>query len=473
MENIDDNKNLIKKRSIKIKWFISFEVVFLILLVGALYLYQQRPIIQGFDSQKTKKISENKKAVQVKIDPEELAAKKEQEKLKKEEQERKDLIAKADRLTLGYDYDGAINLIKSYQGRDGGYEVYPVLKDVIAGYEAQKKSLVLYGGSYTSITQINHIFFHSLIADTSRAFDNDYKTKGYNMYMATVSEFKKIIQKLYKDGYVLVNMHDIVKQVKAKNGTMKFVAQKIYLPKGKKPFVLSQDDVSYYSYMNGDGFASRIVIGSDGKPTCEMKMSDGSVTTGAFDMVPIIDEFVEKHPDFSFKGAKGLLALTGYEGILGYRTNNPKSKTYEKDKEAVKKVAEVLKAEGWEFGSHSWGHKNHELITAKLLQRDVKRWAKEVEPLIGPTDIYIFPFGVDIETTLGLYKSEKYKILKDNGFDIFLGVYKDPWMQIWNNYVRMTRRPIDGQALLQFPKRLKDLFNVKNIIDPDRPKKDW
>lgn len=38
-------------------------------------------------------------------------------------------------------------------------------------------------------------------------------------------------------------------------------------------------------------------------------------------MVPLIDRFVEKHPDFSYRGAKGILALTGYNGILGYRTD--------------------------------------------------------------------------------------------------------------------------------------------------------
>ena len=37
------------------------------------------------------------------------------------------------------------------------------------------------------------------------------------------------------------------------------------LPEGKKPFVMSQDDVCYYEYMDGDGFASRMIIGEDGK----------------------------------------------------------------------------------------------------------------------------------------------------------------------------------------------------------------
>mgnify|MGYP000718429092 FL=1 len=34
-------------------------------------------------------------------------------------------------------------------------------------------------------------------------------------------------------------------------------------------------------------------------------------------MVPLIDRFVEEHPDFSYRGAKGIVALTGYNGILG------------------------------------------------------------------------------------------------------------------------------------------------------------
>ena len=50
------------------------------------------------------------------------------------------------------------------------------------------------------------------------------------------------------------------------------------LPPGKIPFVMSQDDLCYYPYMSGDGFADRIVIGEDGKPTCQMVLDDGTVT---------------------------------------------------------------------------------------------------------------------------------------------------------------------------------------------------
>lgn len=411
--------------------------------------------------------------VEPELTPEEQEAIKEQERLKKEDQDRKDLIIKADKLAAGYDYDAAIELIKGYEGTEGGYTVYTSLISAIAGYEATKSTLVLYGGSYDSVTQFNHIFFHSLIADNSKAFDGDSRQAGYNMYMTTISEFKKIMQKMYDDGYILISIHDIAKQVTAEDGTLKFTAQKIYLPQGKKPFVLSQDDVNYYEYMVGDGFASRFVIGEDGKPTLEMDLADGTKVIGSYDMVPIVDDFVEEHPDFSYRGAKGIIAETGYEGTLGYRTDDPTSPTYEADKETVKKIVEACKADGWEFASHSWGHRNMQDATFSLLKTDTNRWLKEVGSLVGPTDIYIYPYGVDIETTMGLYSSDKYQILKEKGFNYFCGVYSSPWMHIKNDYVRMTRRPLDGQAMLQFRERVVDLFDPKLILDPERPERDW
>ena len=48
---------------------------------------------------------------------------------------------------------------------------------------------------------------------------------------------------------------------------------------------------------------------------------DGSVSVGDYDLVPLLDAFVEAHPDFSYHGRKGVLAMTGYEGVLGYRTD--------------------------------------------------------------------------------------------------------------------------------------------------------
>ena len=480
-----------KGKSARMIRIIILEVVVILVLLGSFRIYlnmkeDNKPGTKNSEDQSSEedsKDSEDKEGEapsgdedasdEEELTPEELAAQKEQERLQKELEDRQELVNQADRLALGYNYEEGIKLLKDYQSADGNYQNYPELSDAVSRLEAEKASLKQLGGSYDSVTKINHIFFHSLVADNSKAFDGDYDSRGYNMYMATVSEFEKIIQKMYEDGYVLVNISDLTKKVKADDGSTKYVEGDIYLREGKKPFVISVDDVSYYEYMDQDGFASRIVLDDKGLPTCEMINEDGTVTTGAFDVVPVLDAFVREHPDFSYRGAKGLLALTGYEGILGYRTNDQESPTYEEDVKQVKEVVKALKADGWEIGSHSWGHKNLKEIDLAFLKRDTNRWLAEVAPLIGGSDVLVFPYGVDFETTLGHYSSDKFHFLKDSGFNVFLGVYSKPWMHIKDDYVRMTRRPIDGQALIEFPERLTDLFNPKDILDPDRPERDW
>ncbi len=383
----------------------------------------------------------------------------------KQEEKAKKILAQADLYAMQYDYDKAIKLIQDFEN----YSQVKILTDAIAGYENTKSTLKPLG-AYDSADQISHIFVHILVADTSKAFDGDYKQKGYNYYMTTISEFNEMLQQLYDQGYVLVKIHDVASKVKNDDGTETFKAGDIMLPPDKKPIVISQDDVNYYEYMTGDGFARRIVLDKENNPTTEMVMEDGSVSIGDYDMVPLIEKFVKEHPDFSYRGAKGIVALTGYEGALGYRTNDSSSPTYEEDKKTVKNIVEVMKEKGWEFASHSYGHRDMGKATYKFTVKDTDRWEKEVGSLIGPTDIYIFPYGIDIETTMGHYSSDKFEYLKKSGFDYFCGVFKSPWIQVQKDYVRMTRRPVDGQAMLEFPDRLKDLFDLSTIIDSARPK---
>jgi hypothetical protein len=374
------------------------------------------------------------------------------------------VIKQADALALGYDYEEAISLLQSFTEQFGPNDD---ITKTLSGYHLEKERLVPLG-AYDSINQISHVFFHSLIADTAKAFDGDYDSNGYNYYMTTVAEFKEMMTEMYHAGYVLVSIHDVARKETVADGTTQFVPGDIMLPPDKKPFVLSQDDVNYYKYMDGDGFASKIVIDENGRPTTEMIHHDGTTSFGDYDLVPVLESFIAEHPDFSYKGARGILAVTGYEGVLGYRTQDSHSPTYEQDKASVKEVVKVLKEWGWEFSSHSYGHRDMNKYDYSFLVNDTNSWKEEVGTLIGPTDIYIFPFGSDIEDHQ-VYDSEKYQYLKDSGFDYFCGVYKSPWMQVGNEYVRMTRRPLDGQAMQQFPERLGDLFEISKVLDPTRP----
>lgn len=301
---------------------------------------------------------------------------------------------------------------------------------------------------------------------------------------------------MYERDYVLVRIHDIAYQDTGEDGTPKFVKGTIMLPEGKKPLVMSQDDVCYYPYMDGDGFAKRIVIGEDGKPTCEMVMDDKRIVTGPYDLVPLLEDFIQEHPDFSYRGARAIIAFTGYEGILGYRTASSyaeKNPNYEQDREQAAKVAQCLRDNGWELASHSWGHlklgvdsdpEKGFAIKDERFQADTDKWEAEVESLIGPTDIILYPFGNDIADWRP-YKQDnpRFKYLESKGFRYFCNVDASApyWMQMGANYFRMARINLDGYRLYQdmiqtdpSKKRLSQFFDADEIFDPARPTPvDW
>ena len=359
------------------------------------------------------------------------------------------VIAQAKLLADGYDYDGAINLLSS-----STYASDESVTAAIDEYNATKETLVR-----ADPRKVTHVFFHTLIMDTSKAFDGDSREKGYNQVMTTKDEFMKILQSMYERGFVLVRLHDVAYEVTAEDGSRHFQEGDIMLPEGKKPFVMSQDDVCYYEYMDGDGFASRMIIGEDGKPTNEMKMDDGSVSVGSYDLVPLLDDFIKEHPDFSYRGAKACIAFTGYNGILGYRTDSAYNTdeykaehpdfNFEEERANAAKVVQCLRDDGFEIASHSWGHRNMGTIPMDKFREDTDKWANEVETLTGPCDIILFPFGSDIgdwhpyDTS-----SERFQYLYNKGFRYFCNVDSSQYfVQIGDDYMRQGRRNLDGYRM--------------------------
>ena len=388
------------------------------------------------------------------------------------------ILAQAKLLADGYDYDGAINLLSS-----STYASDESVTAAIDEYNATKETLVR-----ADPRKVTHVFFHTLIMDTSKAFDGDSREKGYNQVMTTKDEFMKILQSMYERGFVLVRLHDVAYEVAAEDGSKHFQEGDIMLPEGKKPFVMSQDDVCYYEYMDGDGFASRMIIGEDGKPTNEMKMDDGSVSVGSYDLVPLLDDFIKEHPDFSYRGAKACIAFTGYNGILGYRTDSAYNTdeykaehpdfNFEEERANAAKVVQCLRDDGFEIASHSWGHRNMGTISMDKFREDTDKWANEVETLTGPCDIILFPFGSDIgdwhpyDTS-----SERFQYLYNKGFRYFCNVdSSQDFVQIGDDYMRQGRRNLDGYRMYyDLPEsgvggdHLSALFDVNEVFDRSRP----
>ena len=181
---------------------------------------------------------------------------------------------------------------------------------------------------------VEHLFFHPVIAYPELAFDGDAQEKGLDDFMVTVDEFNKILSSVYERGYVLVDIADVWSETTDEAGNPVMVRNTLYLPEGKKPVVFSYDDTNYYPYMLENGFAYKLVIGEDGKVwSWGIDPQGNEVVSRDLDAIPVLDKFVEEHPDFSPFGAKACLSLTGYEGILGYRTQTD-TKAWDDAKEA-------------------------------------------------------------------------------------------------------------------------------------------
>ena len=386
-------------------------------------------------------------------------------------------LAEAEKLAVQYDYDGAIARLQS----SSAYEGSTRMQEAAAGYAETKAACVEY-----TPEQVTHVFYHTLIYDPSKAFDGDSKEAGYNQVMTTVSEYNAITQSMYEKGYVLVSPHDMC--TVNEDGTV--TPKNILLPADKKPFVLSQDDVSYYHYMDGDGFATKLVLDENGQVKNEYKNDDGSISVGDYDLVPLLDSFVAEHPDFSYHGRKGVIALTGYNGILGYRTDIA-YKTgenldeqyqvpwlaahpdfdYDQECADAKAVADAMKANGWEFASHTWGHINVSERSVDDIKTDTEKWLNYVAPLVGDTDMIIFAFGADIGSWQNYtHENAKFDYLKSKGFSIYCNVDGSQyWVQFGSDYMRQGRRNLDGYRMYYNPEMLSDLFDVSQVWDDSRP----
>ena len=382
------------------------------------------------------------------------------EKAEQEEARVDGVRAEINRLADGYDYDAAIKLAK----KDSAEQ----LNQMASGLEEEKGQV----SAWEEPNNIPHLFFHSLIVDPGRAFDEGSSSQAYADYMVTQKEFAAILDELYARDYVLVNPEDFA----SLDGQGQMEYRDIMLPQGKKPVVLSIDDLSYYEYMEGDGFASKLVLDKDGKIRNEYVDAEGKTQVGAFDVTTMVDDFIAEHPDFTYRDARGLIAMTGYNGAFGYRTSAsqyPQSKTLEADQKKAAEIAEAMKNSGWVFASHSWGHIATGTVSMDRLKRDTKLWKAEVEPIVGKTGHYIYPFGSDIARTQR-YAGDRYQFFKDQGFGYFYGVdgTTRTWMQQGDEYQRQMRINVDG---LQFAKELRgdrpvlgSFVKVEDVIDPAR-----
>ena len=371
-------------------------------------------------------------------DPEEAAT--EQARLEELNARRAEAIARAEELRQQYFYDEAIAALSDEE------IVNEQVEAELAAIRAEKDSLVDYTGD------VPHIFFHSLIVYPELVFtDKVTPMGGYNSGFSEKAELEKILPQLYERGYVLYDLDALWEMTDS--GMQR---KPILLPPGKTPLILSVDDVAY-AY--GDGFAQQLFVDENGELMYRVNNPQGGVDiVPDGDVMGVVDAFVEQHPDFSYRGHKGTIALTGFQGAFGYDYDEPEQA------EQIRTVAAALKADGWNFASHSYTHNRVNNFygpgcSVEKISYDINKWVDHVVPCIGETRLFIAPFGYRVQ-------QPALQCILDAGFQIYCTVDSKVYNELNPDYALMSRIEIGGYSMTYYRDILNQLFfDVDQVFD--------
>jgi len=368
------------------------------------------------------------------------------EELESERAEKREIILAESRLLFrGYFYEEALALL-NYDQTLINHQTQALEAEILQAID----ELVLFEG------EIRHIFFHSLILYPEHLFPNiNIPTGGLNEGFIFQSEFIRMLPQLMERGYVLYSVHDIWSR--DEEGNMQ--QHPIYLPPGKRPLILSIDDPTFHY---GIGLANRMIIDEDGRLATEVITPEReTIITHDGDIQLILNDFVREHPEFSFRGHRGIIAATGFMGIFGHDL-----RTEESIAEAVA-VVDYLKNTGWLFASHSYTHNRVGFwgpdSRPENIARDTRQWRERIEPVVGPTNIFIAPFGFTL-------RGAGLQVILDNGFDLYFNVdFRQP-VTVHPTHVLAGRIEIGGYALVRWRNILnRDFFDVDYVMDAHRP----
>ena len=386
------------------------------------------------------------------------------------------LLQQAETAAAQYDYDEAIRLLDSTAADPAAYPELGEMKDY---YESEKSNLI----EWSDPSSVVNLSFQMLVADPYRAFSHEEYGESFNKNYLTTTEFSAILTHLYQNGYVLVTTNDLFGTETADDGSIICTAKTLYLPADKKPIVITQTNVNYNYYLvdsdndmlpdqNGCGFAHKLLIEGN-KPVNEMINENGETVYGEYDLIPILDSFVENHPDFSYHGSKAVVAVSGYDGLFGYRTaakdRERLAENYDYEVEQAKQVAQWLRNNGYALGCYTYRNTGYGMCSVDEIKEDLNLWNSEVVPILGEIDLLVYAQRSDIAGK-DSYLDERYQVLRDQGFRFYLGFCEDgaPWASVTNNYIRQGRIMVAGATLQHHSNWFSGILDPYTILDPVR-----
>lgn len=321
--------------------------------------------------------------------------------------------------------------------------------------------------------------FNMLIADPVRAFADAEYGNSYKSNFITADEFRAILQQLYDNGCVLVDLNDLYYQeFDTSSGRYVFREKQVLLPAGKKPIMLTQSG-GYYTYMidsdgdgkadaSGDGFAARLCW--NGSFYNELVNNDGDLCIGFYDLVPILENFIAANPEFSYQGARAIIAFSGYDGVLGYRINSTTltDSELQSEREGAAAIVQALKNAGYKLACYTYGNVNYNIKDVAAIQADLRKWETEIATWIGAVDVMVFARKADIAGAESYSGNSKFNVLYNAGFRYFIGTSDTPWNQVDDLYVRHNCISVTGYNLCNNADWFAGMFDASAVLDNSR-----
>ena len=381
------------------------------------------------------------------------------------------VLTEAEALAAGYDYDKAIEKLESI----GDLTQHPEVAAKRAEYENAKNSLI----EYKDPTLIPNLSFHVLIEDMTRAKQDAELGGSYNKNFVTTGEFSKILNQLYTNGYVLVDFNSFIAANTDLDGNQKFMIDPILLPEGKKPVMLTETMVNYFEYMvdsdgdhkadaKGDGFANKLVVDGNGDIKAEYIDAAGQTLVGNYDFVPILEDFIAEHPDFCYRGARAILAVTGHEGVFGYRCNTSYISTisqqyYDEQVAGAKAIADALRDKGYTIACFTYKNDAYGKLSVAQIQADMQSWTSQVVNVIGQVDTFVFARASRL-TEYGA-SSSAFQVMYSSGFRYYISNDATPYTEVNDTYVRQNRLMVTGENMQHKSSMFSGLFDTNAVLE--------
>ena len=382
------------------------------------------------------------------------------------------LIAEAEALAAGYNYDEAIAKLNTFTGTSAEHQQAITAKK--AEYTNAQSQLV----EWKDVSQIPNLSFHVLMADPQRAISDAQYGGLYNRNFVTIDEFSKILEQLYAGGYILIDFDSFISTSTGVDGKESFFQSPLMLPAGKKPIMITETMVNYFNYMidgnndgepdaGGAGFACKLVVDANGDIKAQYVDGSNQTLVGNYDLVPILEDFIKAHPDFSYRGARATLAVTGHEGVFGYRCNtsyiSSKSQGYYDEQVAgAKEIVQALRDKGYTIASYTYSNQKYRDLSAKEISQEMTNWKNQVTPILGEVDVLVFARE---NGGINDYTGAVFTALSDTGFQYFVDDGEKPAVTINTSYVRQTRLMVTGMNMQWHPTWFTQYFDCNAVLD--------